>query len=191
MSHRGTSHSFVAPSFPLLRALMHFSLPGSACQRITVSFGVGVFSSCASVRRLPHCNEMWIFTKYFPVTACYTCCSQTSPSLQTAPVRSHTYIYSCKIVDFNSLWFLSCILKIPFFLPPFLPVNLNTQISFLVSTFPLFLPFFYTPGYYRLFDVWLFLRLAQINGAFGLREPEKSGRMEHSEMSYPHRYTLF
>lgn len=39
--------------------------------------------------------------------------------------------------------------------------------------FPLFLPFFYTPSYYRLFDVWLFLRLAQINGAFGLREPEK------------------
>lgn len=57
---------------------------------------------------------------------------------------------------------------------PILPSFLSTWThKSLSSTFPLFLPFFYTPSYYRLFDVWLFLRLAQINGAFGLREPEK------------------
>lgn len=92
MSHAGTSHSFVAPSFPLLRALMHFSLPGFACQRITVSFGVGVFSSCASVRTLPHCNEMLIFTKYFSSYRMRHM-MQSNKSISTNCARSFTYIY--------------------------------------------------------------------------------------------------
>lgn len=92
MSRAGTSHSFVAPSFPLLRALMHFSLPGSACQRITVSFGVGVFSSCASVRTLPHCNEMLIFTKYFSSYRMRHM-MQSNKSISTNCARSFTYIY--------------------------------------------------------------------------------------------------
>lgn len=92
MSRAGTSHSFVAPSFALLRALMHFSLPGSACQRITVSFGVGVFSSCASVRRLPHCNEMLIFTKYFSRYRMRHML-QSNKSISTNCARSFTYVY--------------------------------------------------------------------------------------------------